>query len=90
MKSVYEFLKKKNPEVTELEAVFDKQPNEVGLLVSERIINIPEELAPPLYKGLLDEISWATEDEVCFLLLGVSFQDLMYLVFVFVCRFYVD
>lgn len=63
MKSVYEFLKKKNPEVTELEAVFDKQPNEVGLLVSERIINIPEELAPPLYKGLLDEISWATEDE---------------------------
>ncbi|KAK9816526.1 hypothetical protein WJX72_001568 [[Myrmecia] bisecta] len=34
-----------------------------GLVVSERLINCPPELAPPLQQALFDEISWATEDE---------------------------
>eukprot|EP00250_Pteridium_aquilinum_P019415 c24424_g1_i1 orf=509-1402(+) len=63
MQAVFNFLKINVSDATELEAIFDKHPNEVGLLVSERLINIPGELAPPLFKGLLDEISWATEDE---------------------------
>lgn len=63
MKSVYKFLKDNVSEPAKLEAIFDKQPSEVGLLISERLINIPEELAPPLYRGILDEIAWATEDE---------------------------
>ncbi|MCO5575211.1 hypothetical protein L7F22_029009 [Adiantum nelumboides] len=59
---VYDFLERNVSDSTKLE-VFNHNPSEVGLLISERLINIPEELAPPLYKGLLDEVSWAIEDE---------------------------
>ena len=34
-----------------------------GLLVSERLINCPPQLAPPLQQALFDEVAWATEDE---------------------------
>ena len=35
----------------------------VGMIINERVINIPQETAPPLVDGLFDEIGWATEDE---------------------------
>lgn len=31
--------------------------------MSERLINCPPQLAPPLQQALFDEIAWATEDE---------------------------
>ena len=34
-----------------------------GLLVSERLVNAPPQLAPPLNQALFDEIEWAQEDE---------------------------
>ena len=34
----------------------------IGLLLSERLINIPSEVVPPMYKMLLEEISWALEE----------------------------
>ena len=34
-----------------------------GLLVSERLMNCPPQLAPPLQQALFDEVAWATEDE---------------------------
>ena len=35
-----------------------------GLVVSERLLNSPPQLAPPLQQALFDEeIPWATEDE---------------------------
>ena len=34
-----------------------------GLLVSERLVNCPPQLAPPLNQALFDEIEWAQEDE---------------------------
>ena len=34
-----------------------------GLLVSERLINCPPQVAAPLQQALFDEIQWATEDE---------------------------
>ncbi|XP_022735218.1 protein BCCIP homolog isoform X3 [Durio zibethinus] len=40
----------------------DKSLN-VGLLVSQRVVNLPPELLPHLYDALFDEVSWATEDE---------------------------
>ncbi|GAQ80747.1 hypothetical protein KFL_000610250 [Klebsormidium nitens] len=46
-----------------LEVLLDGKKGRVGLLVSERLINVPLDLAPPLHQGLFDEISWATEDE---------------------------
>ncbi|XAR63653.1 hypothetical protein NMG60_11023671 [Bertholletia excelsa] len=39
------------------------QSRNVGLLVSQRVVNLPPDLLPPLYDALFDEVSWATEDE---------------------------
>lgn len=39
------------------------QAKHVGLLVSQRVVNLPPQLLPPLYDALFDEVSWATEDE---------------------------
>ncbi|KAL9123331.1 MAG: hypothetical protein Q9187_000115 [Circinaria calcarea] len=36
---------------------------EVGLILTERLINIPSEVVPPMYKMLLEEISWAIEEK---------------------------
>lgn len=47
-----------------LRTLLEKQANEVGLLVSQRFVNCPHQLVPPLYDALFDEVSWATEDEV--------------------------
>lgn len=35
-----------------------------GLILTERLINVPTEIVPPMYKMLLEEITWAIED-VC-------------------------
>ncbi|KAL3370011.1 hypothetical protein AABB24_007170, partial [Solanum stoloniferum] len=39
------------------------QAKDVGLLVSQRVVNLHPQLLPPLYDALFDEVSWATEDE---------------------------
>ncbi|CAO2818017.1 unnamed protein product [Amaranthus hypochondriacus] len=46
-----------------LNGILDDQAEHVGLLVSQRVMNLPPQLLPHLYDGLFDEISWATEDE---------------------------
>ena len=35
----------------------------VGLILTERLINIPSEVVPPMYRMLLEEISWAIEEK---------------------------
>lgn len=47
-----------------LKTYLERQAGDVGLLVSQRFVNCPYQLVPPLYDGLFDEIAWATEDEV--------------------------
>ncbi len=67
MEEIHKFLERKSvqkPEACNLEELWSKHSKEVGLLLSERLVNIPIELAPPLYQGLFDEVFWATEDEV--------------------------
>ncbi|GFY96392.1 CDK inhibitor P21 binding protein [Actinidia rufa] len=39
------------------------QVQNVGLLVSQRVVNLPPQLLPPLYDALFSEVSWATKDE---------------------------
>lgn len=34
----------------------------VGLVVSERLLNLPGEMAPPMYKMLVEELEWAVSD----------------------------
>lgn len=36
---------------------------QVGLLLAERLINMPVEIVPPMYTMLLEEIEWALEDK---------------------------
>ncbi|KAJ0677795.1 putative BCP1 family protein [Helianthus annuus] len=47
----------------ELRTYFGEQAEHVGLVISQRVVNLPPQLLPPLYDGLFDEISWAIEDE---------------------------
>ena len=49
--------------VVQLNKLWEKHPHDVGLLVCERVVNLPFELIPPLYDGLFDEVSWDVEDE---------------------------
>eukprot|EP00882_Tetradesmus_deserticola_P020570 GHRQ01022224.1.p1 GENE.GHRQ01022224.1~~GHRQ01022224.1.p1 ORF type:complete len:254 (+),score=93.39 GHRQ01022224.1:84-845(+) len=34
-----------------------------GLIINERLVNCPPQLAPPLVQALFDEVGWAAEDE---------------------------
>lgn len=34
----------------------------IGIILTEKLINIPSEVVPPMYKMLLEEISWAVEE----------------------------
>ncbi|KAG4999737.1 hypothetical protein JHK87_020809 [Glycine soja] len=47
----------------QLKLLLGEQAHDVGLLVSQRMVNLPPQLLPPLYDALFDEVSWATEDE---------------------------
>ncbi|XP_076941301.1 protein BCCIP homolog [Bidens hawaiensis] len=46
-----------------LKSYFGEKAADVGLLISQFVVNLPPQLLPPLYDGLFDEILWATEDE---------------------------
>lgn len=35
----------------------------IGVILTEKLINIPSEVVPPMYNMLLEEISWAVEEE---------------------------
>ncbi|KAL1389695.1 p21-C-terminal region-binding protein-domain-containing protein [Phyllosticta capitalensis] len=39
----------------------DNSSAQVGLVLTERFINMPSEIVPPLYKMLLDEMQWAID-----------------------------
>ena len=45
-------------------AAAGKAGSRTGLVVSERLVNCPPQLCEPLTGSLMDEIQWATEDEV--------------------------
>lgn len=47
-----------------LKSLVGEHAQDVGLLVSQRVVNLPPQLLPPLYGALFDEVEWATEDEV--------------------------
>ncbi|BAT93393.1 Protein BCCIP-like protein [Vigna angularis] len=49
--------------VDKLRLLLVEQERDVALLVSQRMVNLPPQLLPPLYDALFDEVLWATEDE---------------------------
>ncbi|XVF37883.1 hypothetical protein REPUB_Repub20aG0049300 [Reevesia pubescens] len=46
-----------------LRSLLGDKAHNVGLLVSQCVVNLPPELLPHLYDALFDEVLWATEDE---------------------------
>ncbi|KAF8545225.1 p21-C-terminal region-binding protein-domain-containing protein [Trichophaea hybrida] len=38
-------------------------PAQIGLILTERLINMPVQIVPPMYKMLLEEIEWALEEK---------------------------
>ncbi|KAK9471856.1 p21-C-terminal region-binding protein-domain-containing protein [Dipodascopsis tothii] len=57
-----------------------KRP-QVGLILSERLINMPTEVAPPMYRMLVDEMTWAVQDNEpykfdYYLFVGKSFTEI--------------
>ncbi|KAL8549651.1 hypothetical protein ACS0TY_008483 [Phlomoides rotata] len=50
-------------EITNLKSLVGEHAQDVGLVVSQRVVNLPPQLLPPLYDALFDEVNWATEDE---------------------------
>ena len=55
---------KRNTALSKLdELVHDSTSARVGLVLTERLVNIPSEVVPPMYKMLLEEISWAIEEK---------------------------
>ncbi|PIN20567.1 Isoamyl acetate-hydrolyzing esterase [Handroanthus impetiginosus] len=49
--------------IDKLKSLLAEQAHDVGLMVSQRVVNLPPQLLPPLYDALFDEVEWATEDE---------------------------
>ncbi|KAK2978005.1 hypothetical protein RJ640_026439, partial [Escallonia rubra] len=63
---IKEFLRKSCKEedtMNNLRSYLGEQAQDVGLLISQRVVNLPPQLLPPMYDALFDEVSWATEDE---------------------------
>jgi len=45
-----------------LNDILENHINTTGLILNERALGVPHELAPHLMRGLFNEIAWATED----------------------------
>ncbi|KAI1815791.1 p21-C-terminal region-binding protein-domain-containing protein [Poronia punctata] len=65
MAQLIEYLSKKAKENESLAPVPEllASGKHIGLILSERLINMPSEIAPPLYSMLVDEIEAAVEDK---------------------------
>ena len=53
-----------NPSLSSIIEIFDRDTvPPVGLILTEKMINIPSEVVPPMYTMLLEEIAWALEEK---------------------------
>jgi len=60
------FLSKTNPDTAFhsvlQDALTPSSNNHVGLVLSERLVNMPVQIVPPMYRMLADEIKWGVEE----------------------------
>ena len=45
-----------------LESLFSQSEAHIGLVLCERLVNMPVQVIPPMYKMLADEVKWAVAD----------------------------
>ncbi|CAG9937269.1 unnamed protein product [Clonostachys rosea f. rosea IK726] len=65
MKEISQYIVEKaktNPSLAAIPALIEGG-KQVGLVMSERLINVPSEIAPPLYTMLMEEVEAAVEDK---------------------------
>lgn len=64
IKGLTDYLQKKtSPTATEISILLSSPDVQVGLILTERLINMPPEIVPPMYTMLLEEIDWAVEEK---------------------------
>ncbi len=67
MGKIIQYLQTKSRSKPELAPLADllSQPTipSIGLILTERLINVPSEVVPPMYSMLLEEIQWAIDDK---------------------------
>jgi len=56
-------LTKKPVSLKKLNAFLEDESKPVGILLNERLINMPPQVVPPMFRMLLEEIQWAIEDK---------------------------
>lgn len=64
-----------------LNNILSSDTAKIGLILTERLINVPSEVAPPMYTMLLEEIQWAVEEKepytfTHFLILSKTYQEM--------------
>ncbi|KAF2645903.1 hypothetical protein P280DRAFT_465642 [Massarina eburnea CBS 473.64] len=53
-----------SPSLSAIQSLLDPSASaEVGLIIAERLLNMPTALVPPMYNMLLEEIGWALEEK---------------------------
>lgn len=67
MGKIIQYLQTKSRSKPELAPLADllSQPTipSIGLILTDRLINVPSEVVPPMYSMLLEEIQWAIDDK---------------------------
>lgn len=66
MRAIQVYLETKarsNPSLAKLAEVLANPSCQVGLVLAERLINVPTEIAPPMFSMLIDEVEAAVEDK---------------------------
>lgn len=53
----------KLPSLTMIKDTLDDPKAQIGLILAERMINIPAQVVAPMYKMLLEEMTWAIEEK---------------------------
>ncbi|KAJ3038325.1 Mss4p nuclear export [Rhizophlyctis rosea] len=54
---------KKNPDIhIRLNTIFTSDSPSIALVFNERLLNMPPQIVPPMFKMLLEELEWAVED----------------------------
>jgi len=56
-------LTKKQVSLKKLNGYLNDESKPVGLLLNERLINMPPQVVPPMFRMLLEEIQWAIDDK---------------------------
>ncbi|KAF2844567.1 hypothetical protein T440DRAFT_315900 [Plenodomus tracheiphilus IPT5] len=63
IKNLTTYLSKKPPQtLAQLPTLLSTPTTQIGLILTERFINMPHEIVPPMYTMLLEEITWALQE----------------------------